>query len=189
MATNDRTRLLDAGIDLVGRHGYAGITPARIARAAGTDVAGFRRLFPTRASWITGAYDRLYERRLRRIRRIAAAVPAGNTDPDVALAAALKTVVVGDEADPLFAATFDFFFQARDDQALSRRLLAIRKLWEVRIDAVTPKLFPAGTPKATQDLVMVHLIAIGSTAVSNGLDAFDPRPIDLPILRAAIAGD
>ena len=182
-----RTRLLDKSIDLIGQNGYSTVSTADLAKAAGVSTARWKQIFPERSIWIHDCYERLFVRRVRQYEELAKSVPAQNRDPDVALRAVLRTVLVGDKADPLFAATYDFFFMARNDESLLRRMRAVQSAADKRITAAVARMLPSGTSAAVRAVVVTHVEAIGATAVSNGLENFDPRTTNLPILRKLLS--
>lgn len=180
--------ILDAAIDTVGDGGWSAATNARIAERAGISQKSFEEAFATPMDWVPRAFDRLLQRRLEQYERVAASTAQEGLDPEVNVKAALETVLDGDQVDPLFAATLDLFFMARDKPELMREIRAIRERRSADFRRAEARLFPDGTPAATQQLVMTHVGFIGAIAIATGFDSFDVRASNVPILAKLLLG-
>jgi AcrR family transcriptional regulator len=58
-ATDPRTRIVDAALELVPVHGWRGLTLARVARATGLSLAELHDLFPSKAALLGAFLDRI----------------------------------------------------------------------------------------------------------------------------------
>ncbi|MBM3509562.1 MAG: TetR family transcriptional regulator [Alphaproteobacteria bacterium] len=58
-ATDPRTRIVDAALELVPVHGWSGLTLARVARATGHSLAELYNFFPTKTALLGAFLDRI----------------------------------------------------------------------------------------------------------------------------------
>lgn len=128
-------RLLEAALDCLVEHGWAGTTTTLIAERAGVSRGAQLHHFPTRASLVLAAVEHLSERRGAEIRAEAEALP-----PGARLDGALDMLVAA-FTGPLFAAALEVWVAARTDAELRAALLPLearfgRELYRLTVAAL-----------------------------------------------------
>jgi TetR/AcrR family transcriptional regulator len=76
-----RRRILEAALGVVGRHGYAGLTTARLARTAGISEPILYRHFPSKRAILRALLDEIISRMMTTFERLI----EGEKDPVAAL--------------------------------------------------------------------------------------------------------
>jgi AcrR family transcriptional regulator len=105
-------RLLDATVDCLVEHGWAGTTTTLIAERAGMSRGAQLHHFPTKNALVVAAVTHLTEVRGAELAAAAAAVPAAHRTRDV-----LR--MLGDHfASPVFIAALELWVAARTEPAL-----------------------------------------------------------------------
>lgn len=115
-------RILDAAIESLVEHGYAGTTTVEVVERAGVSRGAQHHHFPSRDDLMIHAIDRLASKLRAELERDVSHLPEG---PD-----RLSTVI--DAAwdafrGPLFYATLELWVAARTDPALKQRLLPAQR--------------------------------------------------------------
>lgn len=108
-----RARLMDATVDCLVEHGWAGTTTTVVARRAGVSRGAQLHHYPTRAELVLAAVQHLGAARLGEVRARADALPdgAGRTAAVLDMLADLHT-------GPLFRAMLELWVAARTDDTL-----------------------------------------------------------------------
>ncbi|MCW2992189.1 MAG: TetR family transcriptional regulator [Solirubrobacterales bacterium] len=112
---SQRQRLLDAVLDIVGEHGYAAATVARVTAAAGVSRTTFYEQFRNKQDAFLAAYDQFAERFLADMAEVTGATPADT------LAAAADRLVRWGSARPHAARAFLLEIHAVGEEGLERR--------------------------------------------------------------------
>src|SRR3954447_19942271 len=143
---SQRQRMLDAVLDAVGEHGYAGATVADITTAAGVSRTTFYEQFRNKQDAFLTAYDEFGKRFLSEL----AAVPTTTTPADVLSNAAAQLVDWG-RRRPLARRAFLVEIHAVGEEGLERRdrvmNLAVERFdrvaaWLRSVDPSLPPLPP-----------------------------------------------
>jgi AcrR family transcriptional regulator len=113
-----RAALLDATIDCLIDHGYAGTTTTRVAERAGVSRGAQMHHFQRKAPLVVAALLRLAERRRRELLERAERELPDDPDPQKALDILWTTF-----SGPLFTAALELWIAARTDPELAAHLL------------------------------------------------------------------
>ncbi|MBY8875441.1 TetR/AcrR family transcriptional regulator [Micromonospora sp. PLK6-60] len=115
-----QARLLEATVDCLIEHGWAGTSTTVVAARAGVSRGAQLHHYPTKTALVTAAVDHLAERRAAELRAEADAVPAGprRLDRVIDLLAAAFT-------GPLFVAALELWVAARTDAELRAALVPL----------------------------------------------------------------
>ena len=113
-----RAALLDATIDCLIDHGYAGTTTTRVAARAGVSRGAQLHHFQRKAPLVVAALLRLAERRRRELLDRAERELPDDPDPQKALDIMWSTF-----SGPLFTAALELWIAARTDPELAAHLL------------------------------------------------------------------
>ena len=125
-------RLLDATIECLVKHGWAGTTTTVIAETAGVSRGAQLHHYPTKAALVLAAVDHLTHRRAQELRAEAATISGRRIEHAIDLLAASFT-------GPLFHATLEVWVAARTDVALRDALVPLeatigRELYRLTVD-------------------------------------------------------
>ncbi|SCG78256.1 transcriptional regulator, TetR family [Micromonospora echinaurantiaca] len=115
-----RARLLEATVECLVEHGWAGTTTTLVAARAGVSRGAQLHHYPTKAALVIAAVDHLAERRAAELRTEAEALPAGpqRLDRVIDLLGAAFT-------GPLFVAALELWVAARTDRELREALVPL----------------------------------------------------------------
>ncbi|MEO3776285.1 helix-turn-helix domain-containing protein [Micromonospora sp. B11E3] len=115
-----RARLLEATVECLVEHGWAGTTTTVVAARAGVSRGAQLHHYPTKAALVTAAVTHLTERRAAELRAEAEALPAGpqRLDGVIDLLGAAFT-------GPLFVAALELWVAARTDSELRAALVPL----------------------------------------------------------------
>ncbi|MFI9305146.1 TetR/AcrR family transcriptional regulator [Streptomyces triculaminicus] len=129
-----RRRLMEAAIECLAEHGWAGSTVAVVAERAGVSRGAAQHHFPTREDLFTAAVEHVAEERLRKLRAIA---DATSMTMGPARRYAVVETVVGLYTGPLFRAALQLWVAAsHDDGRLRERVTAL----EARVGRETHRM-------------------------------------------------
>nr|WP_236808621.1 TetR/AcrR family transcriptional regulator [Amycolatopsis albispora] len=169
-----RRRLLDATVDCLVEHGYAGTTTTRVAERAGVTRGAQVHHFPTKADLVTSAIRHLAAKRtevaMAEIDRLkASADPVGD---------ALQLMWEMHQG-PVFSATVELWVASRTDPDLRRQMSAVEPIATSSLVEFGKALLPdyAGHPEflpavyTAMDTVRGILIASWATRDQAELDA------------------
>jgi AcrR family transcriptional regulator len=111
-------RLLEATVDCLIEHGWAGTTTTLVAQRAGVSRGAQLHHYPTKAALVLAAVEHLAARRAEEIRAEARALPVRGLDRAVELLAAAFT-------GPLYIAALEVWVAARTDPPLRTALVPL----------------------------------------------------------------
>ncbi|SFP68825.1 regulatory protein, tetR family [Amycolatopsis arida] len=167
-----RRKLLDATIDCLVEHGYAGMTTSRVVRRAGVTRGAQAHHFSTKAALVTAAVHHLAARRTEQaIQRMSQLVES--TDP------------IGDVLDlvwelhqgPVFTATVELWLVARTDPELRRQIVAVEPAATGSMIGIAQALLP---DRATQQELLNYFYTVMDTVrgvLVGGFAARDERQL------------
>lgn len=115
-----RARLLEAAIDSLVKHGYAGTSTVEVCRRAGASRGAHLHHFPTKAELVAAAVEHLVERRLDEFRRRVRATRDDRRRLQTALAT-MWTIYAG----PTLGAWMELVVAARTDAELRRHMAGV----------------------------------------------------------------
>jgi AcrR family transcriptional regulator len=115
-----RARLLEAAIDSLVRHGYAGTSTVEVCRRAGASRGAHLHHFPTKAELVAAAVEHLVERRLAEFRKRVRATRDGRRRLETALATMWNIY-----AGPTLGAWMELVVAARTDPELRRHMAGV----------------------------------------------------------------
>jgi AcrR family transcriptional regulator len=133
-AAQTRSRLIDATVRCLVKHGYANATTPRVAEEAGLSRGAMMHHFDNGAALIKATIVELHERRLRAFRR-AAEKP--DHDVDTLVETYWKQV-----QKPAFIAFHELAVAARTDKDLAGILMPLQEEFRERFNAQAEVLFP-----------------------------------------------
>ena len=123
-----RGALLDATVEMLVEHGYAGVTTTKVADAAGVSRGAQVHHFPTKAQLVTQAIAHLAERRVSELTADLQRIPAGPRRTEAVLDALWQA-----HSGPLFQASLELWVAARTDPELREHM----KVVERRVNELT----------------------------------------------------
>jgi AcrR family transcriptional regulator len=126
---SQRQRILDAILDVVGEHGYAGATVAHITKVAGISRTTFYEQFRNKQDAFLNAYDEFGQRFLADIAGVT------GTSPVEILSAAAERLVGWGQTRPFACRAFLLEIHAVGEEGLEHRDLAMQ-LAEERFERV-----------------------------------------------------
>jgi AcrR family transcriptional regulator len=182
-----RERLLDATIESLMEHGYAGTTLRAVAARADVSSGAMTHHFPRRVDLVGAALERLTEQRVSAMRAAAAELPVEAP----ARVSALLDMVWTDFSSDLFAVAVKLWIAAADDEELYERLVPLERLLAREIAKAVAEL----STDFDRDDLGARVTAVLATMRGLALsDAFLPRrrrPADQwalvrPVLERAI---
>jgi AcrR family transcriptional regulator len=118
-----RGRLLDATIESLIAHGYAGTTIRRVTELAGVSQGAQSHHFPYRVDLVTSAFERLAEQRIERYRERARELPPDRGER----VRALLDLLWEDFSSPVFTVAVKLWVAAAEDEELRQRLVPVEK--------------------------------------------------------------
>jgi DNA-binding transcriptional regulator YbjK len=181
--TSNRTRALDAAVQLVGTAGIRSLTHARVDEQAGLPKGSTSNHFRTRRSLLAGVADRIAEIELQ----LAEAAPrsSGPASVDGFVDGTCRLLDILTESDRTrTVARLALFLEASHDPDLRASLARTRARMEsdlvvtlATLGARDPRTAAATIAACCEGLIL-HRVALG--------DETDPRPILLAATEAAI---
>src|SRR5262245_14198262 len=133
-----RVRLLDAAMDCLVEHGYAGTTTVEVAKRAGVSRGAQLHHFPTREELVTAAMKHCHDRRIAEYRSLFKSLPP-DSDPIAAGIDLLWSMFQGRD----FYAFLELDVAARTDPILRRALESVAAAFTQEAAATVRELFPA----------------------------------------------
>ncbi len=131
-----RAALLQATIDCLLEHGYAGTTTTRVVERAGVSRGAQVHHFPTKAELVAEAVGHLAALRADEIRAELEKLPEGRRRTEAALDLIWKV-----HTGPLFTAAMELWVAGRTDPELRRHLVPIERRVNARIMSDSAALF------------------------------------------------
>lgn len=135
-----RTRLLDATVETLLEHGYAGSTTTEIARRAGVSRGAQLHHFPTKAELVLTAVEHLSERRREEFVRVVATLPEGVDRADAAIDQLWRIM-----SGPTFYAWLELMVASRTDPELRASLMQVYARLMDTVQRTFRELFPASS--------------------------------------------
>lgn len=175
--TVTRGRILDAALECLAEHGYAGTTTTAVAERAGVSRGAELHHFPTRADLIAAAVQHLFAGLVADYERAFAAL-----DPTADRVTASIDLLWQVHQDPRLVAVLELHVAARTDPELKRALAPIALDHHARVIALAAGYFPdvAAAPRfaatielvldTLQGLAVRRLFAAGPHATAGTLD-------------------
>jgi AcrR family transcriptional regulator len=114
-------RLMEATVECLIEHGWAGTTTTLVAQRAGVSRGGQLFHFPTKAALVLAAVAHLAERRAEELRAEAGELPSS---PDGRVGRAVDLLAAA-FTGPLFVAALELWVAARTDAELRRALVPL----------------------------------------------------------------
>jgi AcrR family transcriptional regulator len=162
-------RLLDATVDCLVEHGWAGTTTTLVAQLAGVSRGAQLHHYPTKAELVLAAVDHLATRRAEEIRAEAAGLPVRELDRAVELLAATFT-------GPLYQAALEVWVAARTDPALRTALVPLEARVGRELHHLAVDLFGADESRPrVREAVQATLDLMRGLGVANLLSDDSPR--------------
>lgn len=147
-AAQTRSRLLEATVRCIVKHGYANTTTPRVAKEAGLSRGAMMHHFENGAALIKATIIELHEKRLRAFRRAAERPEEHDVDT-------LVETYWAQVQKPAFIAFHELAVAARTDKELADILLPLQEEFRDRFNAQAHALFPEWGDSPTQfDLAM-----------------------------------
>jgi AcrR family transcriptional regulator len=145
-----QTRLLDATVDCLVEHGWAGTTTTVVAARAGVSRGAQLHHYPTKSALVVAAVEHLAQRRTEELRAEAAALPAGPHRLD-----RLIDTLAASFTGPLFVAELELWVAARTDQELRGVLVpaserVAREMHRLTVDLLGADERRSGVSEAVQ---------------------------------------
>ncbi len=145
-----QTRLLDAAVDCLVEHGWAGTTTTVVAARAGVSRGAQLHHYPTKSALVIAAVGHLAQRRTEELRAEAAALPVGPHRLD-----RLIDMLAASFTGPLFVAELELWLAARTDPELRGALVpaserVAREMHRLTIDLLGADERRTGVSEAVQ---------------------------------------
>lgn len=188
-----RRQLLDATIEALTEHGYAGMSTNDVVRRAGMSRGALVHHFPTKAQLAVAALDRWYDDRLVEFEATFAALDPTERRADVAIDV-LWTMFKG----PTFAAWLELAVAARTDPDLRERLVAVDARFNDGVQETFRRTFAIGDddergPNAAMAVRFAFTVLSGAALdfVLAGPDEADPPEsvVTLKVLAHLLVND
>lgn len=145
-----QTRLLQATVDCLVEHGWAGTTTTVVAARAGVSRGAQLHHYPTKSALVIAAVEHLAERRTAELRAEAAALPVGAHRLD-----RLIDIMAASFTGPLFVAELELWVAARTDPELRGVLVpaaerVAREMYRLTVQLLGADERRAGVSEAVQ---------------------------------------
>jgi AcrR family transcriptional regulator len=158
VAESQRERMLDAIVELVAAHGYAGTTVGGIAAKAGVSRTTFYEQFESKEDCFRAAYDAVCGQIVQAI----AARAGGIEDKREQLRAGIEAYLEYGAERPAAAATFIVEVHRAGPEALEQRFQVLKRFCEV-LDQNAPD-----TPPAASMAAIVAIDAMAHDLIRRG---------------------
>lgn len=174
-----RRRLLDATVEELTAHGYAGMSTNEVIKRAGVSRGALVHHFPTKAQLAVAALDRWLDDRLVEFEATFAALPPSDRRADVAIDV-LWEMFQG----PTETAWIELTVAARTDADLWRRMQPVNERFNAGVAEVVRRTFGVddGMP-FDPDLIVRFAFNVLSGAALGQMLAIppgSPRPVEQP---------
>jgi AcrR family transcriptional regulator len=161
-----RTRLLDATVDCLVKHGYAGTTTPRVAELAGVTRGAQVHHFRSKNDLVVAALKHLAAK------RTAAAVAqvgdlAASDDPVATVLDLLWDLHQG----PIFIATVELWVAGRSDPSLGSEVAKFESIVQSSLVAAVEQFVPKELHKPMLDFLYTAMDALRGILIANYADA------------------
>jgi len=164
-----RARLLDATIECVVRHGYAGTTTPRVAEMAGVTRGAQVHHFGSKSELVIAALQHLAAKRAAAVvGRVGDLTTA--KDPIGTVLEILWEIHQG----PMFIATVELWVAGRTDPVLRREVAKFESIVVSNLTAAVGQLVPEDVNKPMIDFLYTAMDALRGILISSFVDS-DPR--------------
>jgi AcrR family transcriptional regulator len=184
-SASTRARLLDAALDCLAEHGYAGTTTVVVAERAGVSRGAQLHHFPTRAALVAAAVEHLYARLTREYQ-----VGFGALAPGADRLRAAIDLLWSSFTAPHYPAVLELYTAARTDPELRAQLGPIAARHTANVYRLARRYFPeAARLGAGFDATLAMILdAMQGMATSAAVRDGGPSPVErLDFLHAAAA--
>jgi AcrR family transcriptional regulator len=165
-----RTRLLDATVECLVTHGYAGTSTHRVVELAGVTRGAQVHHFPSKEDLVVAAIEHLAEQRTR-----AAIREFSRVDSIPNPISKVLDYLWESHQGPIFAATVELWIAARTDSALARQVERVEPIVNGALIGAIAHLVPEGSAqREVRDLVYTAMDALRGILVSSFGDP-DPQ--------------
>jgi AcrR family transcriptional regulator len=165
-----RARLLDATVECLVEHGYAGTSTHRVVELAGVTRGAQVHHFRSKEDLVVAAIEHLAEQRTKAVIRDIARVKA-TADP---VSAALDYLWESHQG-PIFAATVELWIAARTDPALARQVERVEPIVNGALVGAIAQLLPDQSgQRELRDILFTAMDALRGILVSSFGDP-DPK--------------
>lgn len=176
-----RGRLLQATVDCLVDHGYAGTTTTAVVKRAGVSRGAILHHFPTKADLVATAVEYVLDRRNEDFKINFSRLPRDEGLMEAVLEALWKEV-----NGPTFHAWLELIVASRTDPALKTKVNVIARKWAESIDSTFRAIF--GLPRTADKhpfalAPMVTLRILEGLAIEKIARSDDPT-IEKRVLRA-----
>jgi AcrR family transcriptional regulator len=148
-----RSKICEATIDCLARHGYHRTSIARVVAAAGVTPGALQHHFPTKEDLIVAAADHLLEGSMQRTRRYA----VGKREPVAALPDFLRSMWTNLMNTDQYRALLEVLVAARTDKRLHARVTPTLQRWNRAIDEVVVEIFES-VGRGNEDVETIMLM-------------------------------
>lgn len=188
VASSQRTRILDALVELVAEEGYPAVRVGRVARRARVSLSSFYTHFENKEECFLAAYDSVVEGLLADLQ----AAVAAHDDPDAGLDAAVRAYFSWFSVRPEAARTFLIEIRRAGPAALTRRAEVVERFLGLLVDHLRGAAGEAAVPPRSRLVVLAAgLEALAHEEVlagrTEGMTAVAPDAID--VLRRLLGPD
>lgn len=161
-----RTRLLDATVECLVAHGYAGTTTHRVAELAGVTRGAQVHHFRSKEDLVVAAIEHLAEQRTQAAIREVGMVQS-TPDP---LGAVLEYMWDSHQG-PIFAATVELWIAARTDPVLARQVERVEPIVNGALVGAIAQLLPEqSAQRDLRDAIYTAMDALRGILVSSFAD-------------------
>ncbi len=161
-----RNRLLDATVECLVSHGYAGTTTPRIAELAGVTRGAQIHHFRSKEDLVVAAIEHLAQQRTRAAIHELGRVQA-SPDPVGTMLSFLWEAHQG----PMFVATMELWVAARTDRVLARHIERVEPVVNSTLVAAIAQLLPEHpAQKEIRNFVYTAMDALRGILVANFVD-------------------
>lgn len=165
-----RARLLDATVECLVTHGYAGTTTQRVAEIAGVTRGAQVHHFRAKEDLVTAAIEHLAEQRVQAAIRDLGRVTS-NPDP----VSMMLDYLWESHQGPIFVATLELWVAARTDVVLAEHIERVEPIVTGALIAALAQLIPdRAAQKELRDLAFTAMDALRGILLSSFVDR-DPK--------------
>ena len=158
-----RLRLLEATVDCLVEHGYAGTSTTLVSQRAGVSRGAQLHHFPTKHDLVVAAIEHLTELRGSELEAAAAEIPAGNRRAALAMLADHFT-------SPVFSAALETWVAARTDPELHAAVAPLERHVGRQAHKLTVAVLGADeSVPGTRELVQATLDLVRGLGLANTL--------------------
>jgi AcrR family transcriptional regulator len=170
-----RTRLLEAAIDVLVKHGYAGTSTVEVCKRAKTSRGAHLHHFPTKAELLAAAVEHLFARRLTELRDELLPLVDRRRRLSAAIAAMWRIY-----SGPTLAAWMELAIAARTDPQLRKQVATVERAFFAHAQAAFVELLGGDgiSPARAAALTRMLLSTFDGLALHHVVaPADDPTPV------------